>query len=45
MKIYMEENIIDVVMVVNHILGQSQLEAVSLSLADMNNDLIIYIKD
>ena len=38
-------NIVDIVTVVNHVLGQVYLEGVALSLADMNSDSIINILD
>tara|TARA_B100001029_G_C15039721_1_gene442720 strand:- start:402 stop:1793 length:1392 start_codon:yes stop_codon:yes gene_type:complete len=38
-------NIIDIITIVNHILGQVPLEGIALALSDMNNDNIINILD
>jgi agmatine deiminase len=38
-------NIVDIVTVVNHVLGQVYLDGIGLSLADMNNDNVINILD
>ena len=38
-------NIVDIVTIVNHVLGQVPLEGVALGLADMNNDNVINILD
>ena len=38
-------NIVDIITIVNHILGQVELDGLALSFADMNNDAIINILD
>ena len=38
-------NIIDVVSIVNHVLGQIELDNIGIFLADINNDNVINILD